>query len=655
MQDLPLMQKKFRTEIEGLRVLCIALIIIYHIWIQKVSGGIDVFFVLTGYFTMLSMLYTLQYKKKISILHIVSKSISKLWLHAAFVAIMTMLMIAMLYPPAQWQSNLQHMLSSVFYMENWYLIKNSTNYAAFDQAASPFQHYWSLAIQWQYTIAMAFIVMLLHAASKLFKLPYRKVVLAVLVVGMLSSFAYSLYMLAMKPEAAYFHSLTRAWELWVGAIVALMLPVVRLTKAASVVVTLVAILLIILTGIVLPADAQFPGFAALLPVIGAALFIMATAYYQNFMTRFLSSVPLRWLSRYVYGLFLWHWPVLMTAKLYWQTNALTLQQGLIVIGVSLLFAIASHTIIRGFEQHSTPIMIGIACIVISVNIVGNQYIDYMQKQTAEQPMIESDYPGAKVLTENARASSNMPLMPSDINVRYDVPLEFENQKCKATTAIVKRCSFGEVDNPDFTMALIGGSHSVHWFPALEPLTKSLNFQLDSYIFDGCRFTNDNFNGQMTDECLVWNDYVLEQLIANPPDYIFTTATLNKHPKIPSGYLEQWRKLEGISQIIAVTDNPRMPHDVPSCLEINRSAIENCNVPRSEVLPEQHPWEVTDNIPNNVSFIDMNDAFCDQDTCYAVAGNIVAYRDNNHLTATYMNTVASYLYEPLKNIVTRKED
>ena len=96
------------------------------------------------------------------------------------------------------------------------------------------------------------------------------------------------------------------------------------------------------------------------------------------------------------------------------------------------------------------------------------------------------------------------------------------------------CSFGELENPDYTIALVGGSHSGHWFPALEKMSGNLNLQIDVYIKDACRFTNDDFDGLLTESCMEWNDNLMEPLMSNPPDLVFTTANVNIEDTIPEG-------------------------------------------------------------------------------------------------------------------------
>ena len=135
---------------------------------------------------------------------------------------------------------------------------------------------------------------------------------------------------------------------------------------------------------------------------------------------------------------------------------------------------------------------------------------------------------------------------------------------------------------------------------------------------------------------------------NEPDIILTTANVNRGDTVPDGYINQFKKFEGIIEIFAIRDNPRMNANIPLCLETK--SIGECSKPRHEALSEIPPWENTDGIPSNVTFADLSEGFCDNETCYPVIGNIVIYRDQHHLTTLYVKTLASALEEHLEIVL-----
>ena len=90
----------------------------------------------------------------------------------------------------------------------------------------------------------------------------------------------------------------------------------------------------------------------------------------------------------------------------------------------------------------------------------------------------------------------------------------------------------------------------------------------------------------------------------------------------------------------------MKENIPSCLEQKENPM-RCAITRDKGVSKEVPWENTEGIPSNVLFADLTDYFCDQTTCYPVIGNIIVYRDNNHITATYAKTLALPLKKHLE--------
>ncbi|CAN7193283.1 SGNH hydrolase domain-containing protein [Rossellomorea sp. LjRoot5] len=127
--------------------------------------------------------------------------------------------------------------------------------------------------------------------------------------------------------------------------------------------------------------------------------------------------------------------------------------------------------------------------------------------------------------------------------------------------------------------------------------------------------------------------------------VFTTANVAEGDTVPQGYLHQWEKLDGITHIFAVRDNPAMEGDPPQCVE--ERGIEDCSVPRDRVLSEAVPWDNTDGIPGNVTFADLSEYFCQDGTCPPVVGNVLVYRDYHHISTLYSRTMAGAVEKELR--------
>ncbi|MHC8523405.1 SGNH hydrolase domain-containing protein [Rossellomorea sp. H39__3] len=105
------------------------------------------------------------------------------------------------------------------------------------------------------------------------------------------------------------------------------------------------------------------------------------------------------------------------------------------------------------------------------------------------------------------------------------------------------------------------------------------------------------------------------------------------------------KLEGVTDIFAVRDNPAMEGDPVACVEKN--GIEGCSAQRSDVLSPKAPWESLEEKPSNVTFADLSDSFCQDGSCPPVVGNVYVYRDYHHISTLFSKTLAGPLEEPLR--------
>ena len=656
MLDLKIPDKRYRTELEGLRTVATLLIAIYHIWLGRVSGGVDLFFVLSGFLITMSLVSKIEKTGKIHFWDYLLGLAKRLFPLALTVIIFITGVSMFVLPQVQWDQTISHMFASTLFFENWRLSLDAVDYLAQDNAASPFQHFWSMSIQGQFYLLWPFLMFIAYMlARKVLKTPVRKTLVAVLVIVFILSLSYSIYITNVNQPWAYFDLFARIWEFSLGGIFALLLPYLSLHKWISMFIGWIGLLIVCFTGVLIPVSDLFPGYIALLPIGGALLVILSAENSTQFgVDKLLGAKPFLTLGKYTYGFYLWHWPLLIFYKVYMDTNTVSIEHGLLIIVATFILAYVSTNFIEtpirqiNVRQSKTKLVV-VLCVMLFPVLAMNYSFNYFVEQVKAQKSLAygtQDYPGALAFQQNIQVKEGIEFIPSMVNVKTDMPSFYDDKQCFTNSgAVVTKCSFGVTDNPDYIIALVGGSHSGHWFPALEPLAEELNFQLDVYIRDGCRFTNESFGGQVTPECLSWNEKVMDVLLQDPPDLVFTPATLNKRDVIPVGYVAQWRRLEGVTQIFAIRDNPRMAEDVPTCLE-RVSDPSECSVPRDQGVSDIAPWKNTSGIPSNVMFTDLTDNFCDESRCYAVIGNIIVYRDKHHITAEYAKTLAPALRKPL---------
>jgi hypothetical protein len=131
--------------------------------------------------------------------------------------------------------------------------------------------------------------------------------------------------------------------------------------------------------------------------------------------------------------------------------------------------------------------------------------------------------------------------------------------------------------------------------------------------------------------------------------VFTTSTTGsgEQEHVPAGFLKRWEQLSqaGI-KVVAVRDTPWMNFNVAQCVETNGVDDPECARPRAQMLAPADPAQRLPRKPSNVVFIDLNDYFCTATTCVPTIGNVMIYRDGDHMTATYARTLAPALANEL---------
>ncbi|MEZ0481234.1 acyltransferase family protein [Planococcus sp. SSTMD024] len=655
MTDLRVPHKRFRPELEGIRAVAALLVAVYHIWVGSVSGGVDVFFIVSGYLITTSLLSRMVRDGRINYLENLLGLAKRLFPLAFTVMVVSAILSIVLLPLSVWRQTIAELFASMFYFQNWQLAKSAVDYLGQNNEASPFQHFWALSIQGQFYVTWPVLITLVYLlATKLLKTPVRKTLLAVLSVIFVASLSYSVYITAVNQPWAYFDTFARVWEFSLGGMLALLLPYLRFSDRAHLVMGWAGLAIIAFTGMVLPVSTVFPGFAALLPTGGVILVIIAAENGQAFgVQKLLGSKPFQYFGSISYGFYLWHWPLLVFYYAYFNTETVTAFGGLGILALTFALSVITIRLVEApvrklpVKQSKRRLSKVLVAMMMPALVVGLSWSVLVQASTGGSFTTE-DNPGARAVSQGIQPTKGADVQPDFLTAKEDLPTFYGEDDCTTKggkSTDIKECSFGVTENPDHVVALVGGSHSGHWFPALEEIAEELNMRIDVYIKDACRFTADDFGELLTESCMEWNDNLEQHLLEDPPDTIFTTATVGKGDTVPIGYIDKWQRFEGVSAVFAVRDNPRMKVDPTKCLENLSQA--NCSMPREKALSDVVPWENTEGIPDNVTFADLSEYFCTDDTCPPVVGNVLVYRDEHHLTTLYSQTMGPALKEHLE--------
>jgi len=340
----------YRAEIDGLRAIAILAVVFFHLGAHCPGGyiGVDIFFVISGYLITSLILRDLRLTN-FSLVDFWQRRIRRI-IPALSFSILTVLAAGwLLLLPSDYVALGKSAIAQAFMVANVYFWRGD-NYFAAESQSEPLMHTWSLSVEEQFYLIFPFILIVFFRFPSL-RTP--RSILALLICGVMMSFALSIYGMKVKPQATFYLLPTRAWELGVGAIIAALphasLPHGRRVREWS---SWAGLLAIVMPIWLYDESTPFPGLAAIPPCLGAALIIWANSPVSaappiNIVARVLSSKPFVLVGLISYSLYLWHWPVIVYWK-YWkpETEPVTKLEMTGMFFIGLAFAVASWKFIE---------------------------------------------------------------------------------------------------------------------------------------------------------------------------------------------------------------------------------------------------------------------------------------------------------------------
>ena len=603
----------------------------YHLGFPFASGGfvgVDVFFVLSG-FLITSIIASELEAGTFSIAGFYDRRIRRIVPALVFVcAATTALALAFLLPDELKQFASSLVATALSVSNVWCLLHSGY----FDHAAEtqPLFHTWSLGVEEQFYIIFPLLLM---AAFKWWRGRIRTIIWLLFAASLLLSAV----RLADHPQSTFFLLPTRAWELLAGSIVALGFipkPASRLLRDAAGALGLLAIAIAVFG---YTSKTSFPGLAALLPCVGAALVIWA-GQGENTPARLLTAGPLVALGLISYSLYLWHWPLIVFANLL-NVEALTEVQKFAVAGTSILLSVLTWRFIeqpfrrRGAGGITRPAilwsgslgvgsLVAVALILISLQGIPARF----SQQVLDLTAAESDSsPWRTKCHAEALAKGN-----------------YENT-----------CVFGD-DVPPKTI-VYADSHGVEFSVVLGALAKSRNESVRQVTASGCPPVADLLpNGEA---CAQYNTGMIAKLVTIAPATIIIAA--NSHAWTNESPQQYWQGLRNSlaalsgagHRLILLGPIPHLPNHMPAPATVARWTSQGNDPADFKFSPDERFSGLDANLRTiasevNATYVPVAPALCNDGRCSAYLEEAVLYFDDNHLSVRGADVLAKKLLVPL---------
>jgi peptidoglycan/LPS O-acetylase OafA/YrhL len=685
---------RFRADIQGLRAIAVLLVALNHAGISFLKGGyvgVDVFFVLSGF--LITELLFAEASKPIGqgLVDFYSRRARRILPAAALTLVATDIVANQLLNFVRAKEVLQDSIPASLFVANIHFASQGANYFALGQPASPIQHFWSLAVEEQFYIVWPLLLLALAGGGVAWRRRSRssadgtrrvtdkgrrRVLAAVTVIGV-ASLAWSIYDSHSHPASAYFSTLARAWELALGAALALAgARVGRVPAAWRAALGWIGLLAIVAAAVAFSASTSFPGYAALLPTVGAALVIGAGIGAQQARAsigRVLSVLPLRFIGDRSYTFYLWHWPVLIIAAQY-KGHALSLGTNLLLLLGAFALSVVTYAVFENplrrarWTATNRALVLWPACVLAVVLVAGYQINHIEQREALLTAVGAPQYPGSQQATSSDTATLVAPsssgsghalpavtaavaqvrkgaalpqvLHPPVSSVLADHYSPAPGCEASGTQTSSAICRQGDLGSHR-TIAIIGDSDAEMWIPDLVAIGRRYHWAILPINKSSCTPPDWYVSRYQSSACTAWYQWMQGEVAKLHPDVTLVTGsfmnldTLDGPPAL-MGLTSLLQQFEQSSRNVGVIGDTIRPASQPvDCLLASHATMRSCATPYSSSDSEVAGDVATATQSGGGRFIDPTGWFCAGGYCPAVIGDTIVYRDSGgHVTKAY---------------------
>ncbi|MBL4908242.1 MAG: acyltransferase, partial [Sneathiella sp.] len=359
----------YRADIDGLRAISVLAIFAFHLGFSSFSGGfvgVDIFFVISGYLIIPRIVDGLE-TGTFSLADFYERRIRRILPALLLILIFSTVVGFFILGPREYTEYSLSALAALVFGANIFF-NDRSDYFADAAHQKPLLHTWSLGVEEQFYILIPLILMGLWAFRRMSP---RKIVIAITV----ASFLYNLIFLRINETHTFYLPMSRFWELGIGGMVAFYGSSLGWGRRGALTSGFIGFFLILLAIFAIDDRNAYPGEIALIPVMGAALLILSGHLHRTWLSEGLGWLPLRYMGRLSYSLYLIHWPAIVFVRLYLSRPLeLTEQVGILLfsfIWAALSWHFVEKSILSRRGLSFKSVMTGlVATLVVSVGALG---------------------------------------------------------------------------------------------------------------------------------------------------------------------------------------------------------------------------------------------------------------------------------------------